>query len=343
MKVDFGRSAENGRAPELDTFRGCFVFAMFAAHLARFTEGGPLTLSGRFWSAVSYFEPAISAGFLFVVGVSLEVSASRARSLRGIEWRGWYPRLLLRALTLYLVAIALFISQYGFQLPDALLSPDILSAIAFALVSAGLAMAAGGLGQVALATLVLVVVALLETAGVSYSGLNAGPGGALPLVSFTALGVLFARSSKRFITLLLVTSGLALAALALPGEWVANVESTYDGGTVTFWNHTVKGALLIGAPLLFIAGFVLRLGAFCRASSLAWLRLLGRHALLAYLMHLVILEASRRVDLFPLSGVVAAGYLGSLVLVVCVLLSWTRRRGLSAWLNRTGERLGVRF
>jgi uncharacterized protein (TIGR03382 family) len=165
-----------------------------------------------------------------VVGISLELSWSRARSEGAHSWRDWYARLLVRALTLYVVAVLLFLSQYGFELPDAFLSPDILSAIAVALVLVGLALR-GGLSAVSLlGAFVLAVVWCLQAWGVTCSGVNAGPGGAFPVVAFSALGVLVSRRRAE----LDVLFGLSLLAtflgIALPNAWVSSAESGYAGG-----------------------------------------------------------------------------------------------------------------
>ena len=344
MKVDFGRDAANARVPGLDAFRGCFVVLMFAAHVARFADRGPSTLLARFFELVLWIEPAISAGFLLVVGVSLELSWSRAGAVQAAGgWRRWYLRLLIRALTLYLVAVVLFVSQYGFELPDALLSPDILSAIAAALVTVGLALRAGSRGLLVHIALVFVVVGLLQASGGALSGLNAGPGGALPLIAFTALGVGLARWSAHFDKLFLISLGVTALASLLHGPPVARVESQYSTGPVTFWNHSLKGALLLAAPLVGTAWLFFRSSTAWRHAALGWVRYLGRHALLAYLTHLVLLEGSRRSGVFPLSAASATAYLVLLVILVCAVLWLAQTPRPSAWLNRAGKLVGIRF
>jgi hypothetical protein len=158
------------------------------------------------------------------------------------------------------------------------------------------------------------VTGLLERTDASVSGINAGPGGALPLVSFTAAGALLALWHERqgWKGLMLATAGAAAAlvvALLDGGSWLEVHASHYhdyggllalpallEGGSagtteVTFWNHSAVGAVGLMFPLAASVSLLLipenRLGRVWR--WLSWLLLLGRHALGAYVGHLVAL------------------------------------------------------
>jgi uncharacterized membrane protein len=302
------------RTPGLDALRGLLVLAMFAVHARRlqpaFTRG-PGWLD-RALDALMWAEPLIAAGFLFLVGVSLVLSLE---SFAGLPRAAWRAKVGKRAALLYALAIALFVPQYGIELPDLIASPGILSAIALAIAATGLALGTSRplpvLGGIA--TGGLLVTAALDHAEVTLSGVNAGPGGALPLVSFAAAGAAVTFVARqvgaRAYGVSTLASAIPLALVVASGaDWTTTRASHYLEHTglvalpellraaegarsaVPFWNHSAAGALALAFPLclallLFAGGAQ---GFFARA-WLSPLRMLGRHALSAYVLHLGLL------------------------------------------------------
>jgi uncharacterized membrane protein YcfT len=342
--------------PGLDVLRGLLVLAMFAVHARRlqpgFTRSG--TAADRALDAMMWAEPLIAAGFLFVVGTSLALSQRHFARGSGGPWR---RKLLSRAALLYALGIALFVPQYGVGLPDLLLSPGILSAIAIAIAVVGLALdtprplpllaaiAGGGLA----------LTALLDWLHIGLSGVNSGPGGALPLLSFTAAGaaleLLRQRNGTRALLGFFVSALPALAlALASGMPWTTTRDSYYadHGGllalpgllagaeparrlAVGFWNHSALGALGLLAPLGLV--LLVALGSPQRLAGsrpIAPLRLLGRHALAAYVLHLAALGLVEIAGLSPAGALTTWALVGALALLgslAALALDWRRTQG----------------
>lgn len=308
---------------------------MFAVHTRRLQPHAEANLADSVLRWCLDVEPYIAASFLFIAGYSL-VLAQRAGALD--------PRKLLwRAAILYALAVALFVPQYGIAFPDLLFSPGILSAIALSVVVVGALVARNSSDLViaAVAASVLLTTHWLDAPGRGVSGLDAGPGGVFPLLGFTCFGVVLAR--------LAVKHGLRALALAvvlsLPmflfvwkshAAWTTTEISLHPahsgqlalgtlftrGATtnVPFWNHSALGALGLAFPLAASLGFFVGLPSSLTGSRwLAPLRLLGRHALGAYVGHLGVLGALDLAGLAPRSAagtwlVVALLALGSVLL-----------------------------
>lgn len=324
--------------PGLDLYRALVVLMMFVVHARRLqTPAG----AGPLESALAFFmwaEPFIAASFLFIAGAAASLAHERAGS-------AFLPATLRRALGLYALAMVLFVPQYGLELPDLLVSPGILSAIAVALASTALALrsrapelALGGLGLG-----VLGVTAFLDRSGATVPGLNAGPGGAFPLIAFAALGALAMRAWRRT-GWRAFGFGLALAVpllgvvLWLGQSWITERSSLYrvhDGqlallhlteesprAPVRFWNHSALGALGLFAPLLASLWVALSAcGRLAERRMLAPMLLLGRHALGAYVAHLGLLGVVELAGLSPGTPVGTWGLCAGLALA-CVALAW---------------------
>jgi len=307
------RTVRQRAHPGLDAYRGLAVLLMYVVH-ARRLQTTTTPDEGASEAALRLFmwsEPFIAASFLLIVGFSLVLSATKHGT-----GRHWLRRTWLRAAKLYVLSMLLFVPQFGLEWPDLALSSGILSAIAVAIALVGSALcsprpaiAVAGVGIVG-----WLVTALLERMDASVSGINAGPGGTLPLVTFTAAGALLALChQRRGWQGLLLATGVAAAALVIAwldaGSWLEVHASHYhdyggllalsallEGGPtstteVTFWNHSAVGALGLMFPLAASVSLFLvpenRLGHVWR--RLGWLLLLGRHALGAYVGHLVAL------------------------------------------------------
>lgn len=356
----------------MDVYRGVVVILMFAVHARRIQSRPAGWLNAPSGSALEracdaaleclmWAEPYIAASFLFLVGYSMLLSlraavarqALTAGNLPGEDTTRrtslrWRARMLRRAGWLYLLSLALFVPQFGVQWPDLIFSSGILSAIAVSIVTCALLIpqpAAWTLTS-CVAAAVLIATALLHQMGAKVSGLNAGPGGAFPLLAAASLGVLAGLWRHPVATpsahprppppakwfggaLILVAAAWSVWVYGADGPWIETLRTSYldYGGvavsywlehglrvpeqrsSVAFWNHTSLGMLYLfgllwlslsltrGLPQPFLRG-------------LALVRLLGRHALLAYVMHLAAL------GLIELFGAAPSHSLGTWVLVL---------------------------
>ncbi len=297
--------------PGLDLFRAIAVLLMFEAHVYRLetdvAHGGP---GQQLLDLMVYLEPYTAGAFLFIVGFSLVLSQRRFdENQRGV----WLGLLLRRGALLYGISVALFIAHYGFELPDLLVSSGILSVIALGIVTVGamLALPRPITPLAGFAVAVIAVTRVLNVSGATVSGLNAGPGGAFPLLALTAAGAIaghvYCHGGVRALGWLTL-GAVPISALAAPaGPWTTLRASHYavhagelaladlfshPPGTqaVVFWNHSAVGALALLAPLL---GSVLLLLAtqkvVCRPRAMTPILWLGQHALAAYVAHLGVL------------------------------------------------------
>ncbi len=297
--------------PGLDVYRGVLVLAMIAVHARRMEAASARAVHGAGRAALdllAWTEPFVAAAFLFVAGASL-VLARRA-AVDAASFRRRLPR---RVAGLLLLSMALFVLEYGFELPDLVVSSGVLGVIALGSLACGGALLSPHRDAllVALAALAVAVTALLDTSGASVPGLNAGPGGAVPMLAFTALGALgFARGTRGFAALTALLAVPFGVVLVSGQPWLTERVSRYAShasglaltdlfarsqaghGTllVTFWNHSALGAVALFFPLcLGLLAFVTLPRAVAAHRALDPLALLGRHALLAYVGHLGLL------------------------------------------------------
>ena len=297
--------------PGLDLFRAIAVVLMFEAHVYRLQPDAAVAAGNpgqRLLYWLTYVEPYTAGAFLFIVGFSLVLSHRRFA-----ERGAWLRLIVRRAALLYGISAALFIAHYGFELPDLVTSSGILSVIAFGIATTGLMLSAER-PQPLLAVFavgVLGVTRYLDVSGATVSGLNAGPGGAFPLLALTAAGaiagLLYCRGGLRALAWL-TAGALPLSAIAAAaGPWITVRSSHYAAhagelaladllshppGTVevAFWNHSATGAV---ALLALLAGSTLVLLAtqkvVCRPRAMTPVLWLGQHALAAYVVHLGVL------------------------------------------------------
>jgi len=277
---------------------------MVVVHAARLVHDG--ANNSQFRSALTLFEPAISAAFLWIVGSSLHRShfsicrGQLRASQTGTSWRRWYRSCALRAAKLYAVGVVLFLLQYGVQSPDVWASPDILSTIAWAILLVGLLLPLGTWGLIGGAVAGFTVLATVQFGEFNVSGVNAGPGATVPLIAIACVGACHGLGEgHRSQQVVWALGGVicSLGALSLPGELVDLHASRYANGTVWFWNHTLRGTALYGGAVVAAAAVVQGLSAQVSFWDGAWatpLSVLGRHALLTYVGHLLVLGAVDR-------------------------------------------------
>jgi hypothetical protein len=292
---------------------------MIVVHVRRLQSARGTNAIDRVWDAFMWLEPYIAASFLFIAGYSLVLSRTRGEA-------GWLGHVARRALGLYALAVVLFVPQYGLEWPDILASPGILSAIALAVLGVAAALASARpdavLGLLGLG--VLAITFVLDRTGATVPGLNAGPGGAFPLVSFATAGAVVARLRNRHADRALVGS-MAIAAVTLVlalvtrEPWITTRASLYHehAGQLAlgellnpsgqlrpnhFWNHSAVGALGLLLPLAATLWVSLRVPRelWRRAGALL---VLGRHALSVYVAHLGLLGMADLAGWAPRSGI----------------------------------------
>jgi hypothetical protein len=337
---------------------------MVLAHTARVVPAtSALGVSVR--DAIHAAEPCVSAAFLFLVGWGLSLSwVMRSRALEGADdhsqqslWRDWYIRALRKAGALYLSGAALFVLQHGVAVPDLWASPDILGTIAWAIVVVGALERHRSSVLLWGGALTLALAAALESSGLAIVGVNGGAGGVVPLLAFGFAGAWWGRSGSRFSSgarLGIAAGAVALAAgaLALPLGLTRAYPSvlTSTSGAVTrvwFWNHTVAGVFVFGAPVVLGALVVASaqhalVGARPQSATDRWLaplELLGRHALVCYVGHLCVLGGLEWLGLVPAGLPGLAAVTGSLLMVlvlVAMLLESARARALRIGAYRFG-------
>ncbi len=279
---------------------------MFAVHTRRLQPHSGTGALNRVLDFLMWSEPYVAASFLFIAGTSLVLSHRKHAA-------GWLGLLGRRALLLYLLGIALFVPQFGIAWPDLLVSPGILSAIGVSMLMVGILVdrAAPDWSLGALALGILAATFWLDSPGRSVPGLDAGPGGLFPLAAFTCWGAWLARLRERSARRVMLGAILA-AAIATVLVWQSGADwttteishypahsgqlalrSLFDASAlepVAFWNHSALGALGLAFPLALSLALAFWLPTTVTGSKpLAPVRLLGRHALAAYVVHLGIL------------------------------------------------------
>lgn len=319
----------------IDALRGLAIILMFITHGGRLYNGkhddGILNQILNFFSSI---EPFTSSLFLFLVGVGLFLSHQNTK----LSYGQWLKKTLVKAGQLYLIGVIFFFMEYGPQFPEMLLSPNILSVIAFSIIAVSLS----------LSYPILLLGTGLSIATISYMfegaatpGINTGPGGAFPLMLFTFLGYLtyqFSQTKNSLYTWLLATGIISWFYPFSPLEhWTYTYPSIYDyfvtgqtaldffqnGGFIDgysktgFWSHSVISVLRLLIPLSLCLWVCMKSNEFINSSKIGQnLALLGRHALGLYILHLIIIAAlytggfkpqSALIDWFLIIGLVVIG------------------------------------
>lgn len=343
----------------IDVLRGIAVVGMVLAHVARVVPAA--TGGSRLRGIISPVEPVIASAFLFLVGWSLSRSWERAsQSETPAPFAAWYQDSLKRAGCLYATGMVLFLLQYGPQFPDGVLSPDILATIAVAIVLVGAFEPFRPAACLWGAAAVVFVAWGVERASAEVAGVNAGPGGSVPLVALAFFGAwmgkrLPAPRGRAALGVVVIAAVAALVATMSPGPATTQHLSEYTNWSPTFppdmrvwfWNHTPKGIGLYGSGV--VLGFAVLSAGFAGAAGSMLVPLtrpiamLGRHALIVYVGHLLalgIIDRWRR----PPSGeigllVLALGLLAGFLVVLMLVESDLGRWGQGAIRRRFGLRI----
>ena len=330
----------------LNIFRAVSVIMMIIAHSIRIQSNFTFLLKHpdkqTFWDQCLLFfiqiEPIISAQFLFISGFSLTLSLSKVlKSASATSKRQWLLSLPPKLILLYLVSVIFFIGDNGIQLPDLLVSSGILSIIAISMALTGCML----ISPKPMITLTLAIIAvtlaayMLEQSELSIIGLNAGAGGAIPLISMTFIGAIIGILYQRFhnnglFIAAAVGCFIGLLSITSQSPWTVDVKSEFllfYGDPVTAVLHSIQHALGIGdvqpskvkahfwnhsSIFLFrvSGGLTLVLVIFMlafknRSNSSKVIHVfnnVGKHALFVYIFHLVLLGVLEVTGIKPTTG-----------------------------------------
>lgn len=299
------------------------------AHLMRQRDQATWLDHSLLW--IIDIEPIVSALFLFIAGFSLVLSFQRHTHQVG----PWLTRMLKRCAQLYAIAVSFFLAEQGFQWPDFLVSPGILSIIALSLaMTACILVAPQALLGMAVASLAIpALTALLEINHLAITGLNAGAGGILPLLGLGPLGALVGMVYCRWQDnglVLAFGAALVIAVFALsadtpwiyhydsmfvffPGsiwqQWVGTaqaligpVDPTGITRTARYWNHAAIFAFRTLALLILLTLLFIKLIPQANTRLLRIANYLGSHALSLYILHLVMLAGVEVSGIKPQTG-----------------------------------------
>lgn len=304
----------------LDFLRGIAIVLMLITHGFRlFVKSTPnyqagTDLAERLLNLFAIIEPYTSALFLFLAGIGVTISFSQKKD----SANNWLKRQSIKAGQLYLIGMGLFFIEKGFQSPDFWISPSILSTIAISMitVASGLLIPWG------------IVLGLILTAGITYyfegtgiSGINAGPGGVFPLITFALWGSLIWQIFKQKKYYFLGLIGLlSLGSYFNDSPWVQHYNSTYHQWTSgstgldfimslgeyhiteleSYWNHSLIASIRIVGLLLISLWLCLKFSKNLEAKKFNHLlTLLGRHSLGCYILHLMIIAIFDLAKIYP--------------------------------------------
>lgn len=289
-------------------------------------------------------EPVISTAFLFLVGFSLFLVKRRNNP-------NFPKKILGKAVQLYLIGIALFLLEKGWQFPLSLLAPNILSAISFAMVMVlGISYIPRKylLGVIASITAVaLTTLYILTEKNILIPGLNSGAGAILP-VSFCALWGYY--MGVKYFDGELKDTGFALLGvlsvsffvessyivaysvdykdyLGNPNllTWLQSLEITPSTKAYSYWNHSTFGIL---RNLFFVIAALMHLEYKKEIKNVAiykWIAIIGGSALWGYVMHLTVIGVLSIIGIAPPNS----------------LFTWVFVLGLSALTYLYGRRKGI--
>lgn len=328
----------------LNIFRAIAVIMMIIAHSIRiqsnFTALMRAPHTASLWDQCLLFfihiEPIISAQFLFISGFSLTLSLFKQSSNpSSAHKRRWLLALPAKLFLLYGISVLFFVGDNGLQFPDLFVSSGILSIIAVSMAISGILLTGPKpIFSLTVATIVTLLLAYyLEQSKTSIIGLNAGAGGAIPLLCMTfigaIIGIIFQRHGTRglFIS---AAIGCFVGILTMiqsypwiftvksqfqlfPGDPVSSVIHSFQYalglGDVTptkvrvqFWNHSSIFALRVTGTLTLVLALLVVI--FTRYNN-RWTQVLntiGQHALLIYVLHLLLLGALEISGVKPTTG-----------------------------------------
>jgi len=251
----------------LNIFRAFAVFLMIIAHSSRVQVNLASFLNGSqspsFLESLLLFnleiEPIISAMFLFIAGFSLTLSLQKKFALDS-QWRAlWIKAISIKAAILYFISILFFIGEKGIQFPEIVVSSGILSIIALGIVTTALSLITSK-PAITLGANIFLTLGLtygLEANHITIAGLNAGPGGAFPLISFcffgAFIGLIANRHKKHGLFLAVLVTfliGVLLSAIDYPWTFYYKSQFSY------FSRDIVLNSVYSIADLLGLKSFI---------------------------------------------------------------------------------------
>lgn len=308
---------------QLDQLRGVAVLGMLLTHVAHVTHTNePATRATV--HAILAAEPVVTHAFFWVSGAA---AAASTRPCDGVRLK----RALRRWALLWALGVGLFLLQFGVQLPDVALSPDVLAPLGALGVLVTLLRARPA--ALLLSAALVIGAPLLLPPGIS--GLDAGPGGAFPLLACGLVGAAVHRleapqrahvqralGALAVCSAVLLVGGVTSFVTRVPSNYVcyaelpalAQLTGWWTGASSGqpcvrwFWNPTPVGTALCTAALAALEAFT--------PQSLVFPALyrLGRTSLLVYVTHLLVLGA------LDAAGAAVNGAAAALALLALLLL-----------------------
>jgi len=323
----------------LNIFRAVAVIMMIIAHSIRIQANFSSLVkhpeNATFLDQCLLFfiqiEPIISAQFLFISGFSLTLSFYKS----SLHKQDWLLQLPSKLVLLYLISVVFFIGDNGIQLPDLFVSSGILSIIALSMaITACLLVTSKPLTWLSLSVLSILILAYyFEQSKIVITGLNGGAGGAIPLISMTligsVMGIIFQRDNTNgLIAATAVGCFIGLIFLSSSYPWTFDVRGyflLFKGDPVTsvlhsvqhafgddthlpikarvaFWNHSSAFPLRVtGGLTLVLLAFILCFKNY-ENSATRTLNMIGKHGLLIYVFHLILLGIIEVSGIKPVTG-----------------------------------------
>ena len=326
------------------------VFLMFITHTFRtqvtfrdvYKQADDASVADQALMFFMKIEPLTSAIFLFLVGFSLVLSWYNRGCPQGLSsGLSWVKAKIPRMLSLYLIAVVMFIVTHGLQWTHLFFSPGILSVIAIsAVITSVLVITPNPWLSLLLAIVWGVLLSwYFDASGLYVAGLNSGAGGVIPLINLALLGALFALvfcrwKLKGMIIISLIGAVISLLSLGGDYPWIMRHTVDFKQYTVPqnevlwaslldllgkykghindvnlrFWNHSCvfifrTMGILGGLICLFIGlGYYLFTSTDSRNGVFYWLNRLGQRALTLYVFHLIILAIVELSGLKPANG-----------------------------------------
>lgn len=308
----------------LDALRGFAIVLMLITHGFRLFINGQGSYSPgvgfaeRLLHFFAVIEPYTSSLFLFLVGIGVHISFNKTKK----PYLTWLGNNINKSIQLYIIGIVLFFMEYGFQKNDIFFSPSILSTIALSTIALSSSLK---FNYGPMVGLVLAGITTYVFQGIPLSGINAGPGGAFPLIMFTFGGYLLydlmvKDKNKTLIALSVIGVISWFFPFAPQEEWIRHYQSTYklfltgptgidywkSGGegnifqVVSFWNHSLTSWFRISLVLFLSLKMFLKFENKLKGKFYGeYLSLIGRHALGCYILHLTIIAVFDILKIYP--------------------------------------------
>jgi hypothetical protein len=313
----------NQRNNVIDQLRSISIILMILVHSARLVPNLTSVLNQNgilenFIRLLLHIEPIISGLFLFVSGMSLYLTFIKPN-----RKENWVKSKIITALKLIGLGSLLFFLEFGIQIPDILMSSNILSSIGFSMLFS-LYFVNKPKSLLLLNSCLLLCSYYLWKEGITILGINEGPGSILPIVSFYLSGIIFSMVYQylKVINIIIIIILLSILEYFFNSfEWIEHVRSEYQPSLsfimpinryIGFWNHTVLGYFGCLFFIMFMYVFLDKLNMKIRIGKIAYV------SLFSYLFHLMIIAVFFAMNI-KLSVYSYYGFVFVLISLTCFL------------------------